>query len=86
MRDTRNIGLMRAFAAELKARRTSQRISQEELAHRCGVNRTFLAKLEIASNQPSLSVLLKIAEGLDADLLDLLAGTLTRYAKEMQSS
>lgn len=81
MRDTQNQPLMQAFAAELKARRATLGISQEELAHRCELNRTFVAKLEVASTQPSLSVLLKIAEGLDADLPNLIESTLVRYRR-----
>lgn len=86
MRNTQNPALMRAFAAELKSRRADQRISQDELAHRCQVNRTFLAKLEIASTQPSLSVLLKIANGLGADLSELVGSTMQRYAKEVRAA
>ncbi len=76
---------MKAFAAELKARRSDLEISQEELAFRCQVNRTFIAKLELARNQPSLSVLLKIADGLGAELPELLETTLARYAKEAKA-
>jgi predicted transcriptional regulator len=48
---------MEAFAAELKARRSGLKLSQEELAHRAEVNRTYIAKLELARNQPTLCVL-----------------------------
>lgn len=84
MRDTRNPALMRAFASELKARRSAISISQEELAHRSEVNRTFIGRLELASTQPSLSVLLKIATALQTELPDLIAATLARYRKEIR--
>ena len=77
---------MRAFAAELKSRRTAAGLSQEALALDCGVNRTFVAKLELAVNQPSLTTLLRIADGLGADLPDLISETLRRYRKESKSS
>jgi predicted transcriptional regulator len=86
MRDTQNPALMRAFAAELKARRAVLGISQDELAYRCELNRTFVAKLEVASTQPSLSVLLKIADGLQADLVELLGATMVRFTTERRSS
>lgn len=86
MRSSQNPALMKAFAAELKARRSDLAISQEELAFRCQVNRTFVAKLELAQNQPSLSVLLKIAGGLEVELPDLLRDTLARYAKEARAA
>ncbi len=82
MRSGQNLPLMKAFAAELKARRNALGISQEDLAHRCGVNRTYVAKLELAQNQPTLTVMLKIATGLGAELGDLVDGTVVRYAKE----
>jgi len=79
MRATQNIDLMQAFAAEVKARRGMLGVSQEELAHRSDVNRTFVAKVELAQNQPSLSVLYKLSMGLDMELPELLRLTLQRY-------
>ncbi len=72
---------MRAFAAELKSRRAAVGISQEALALECGVNRTFVAKLELAQNQPSLSVLLRLSEGLGVELPELIRTTVLRYRK-----
>lgn len=86
MKTAQNLELMKAFAAELKARRAELEISQEELAHRSDVNRTFVAKLELAQNQPTLSVLLKLAGGLGAELPELLQATLKRYKTEARMS
>lgn len=86
MKTAQNLELMRAFAAELKARRSELGISQEELAHRSDVNRTFVAKLELAQNQPTLTVLLKLAGGLEVELPELLQVTLKRYKTEMRLS
>jgi transcriptional regulator with XRE-family HTH domain len=79
MRATQNIDLMQAFASEVKARRGVLGVSQEELAHRSDVNRTFVAKVELAQNQPSLSVLYKLSMGLEMELPELLRLTLQRY-------
>ncbi|RYH54839.1 MAG: XRE family transcriptional regulator [Alcaligenaceae bacterium] len=79
---TQNLMLMRAFATELRARRHQVGVSQEELAHLAGVNRTFIAKLELAQNQPSLTALLKIVEGLNVQLPEFLEATLRRYELE----
>ncbi len=57
---TRDEALIAAFADELRSRRAALRLSQEELAHRAGVNRTYIAKLELARNQPTLTVLLRV--------------------------
>lgn len=86
MRTAQNLELMRAFAAELKSRRSELGISQEDLAHRSDVNRTFVAKLELAQNQPTLTVLLKLAGGLEVELPELLQVTLKRYKTEMRLS
>ena len=86
MKTAQNLELMRAFAAELKARRSELGISQEDLAHRSDVNRTFVAKLELAQNQPTLTVLLKLAGGLGVELPELLQVTLKRYKTEARLS
>ena len=46
MRSTQNPALLKAFAAELKARRAVRGFNQEELGFASGLNRTFIAKLE----------------------------------------
>jgi transcriptional regulator with XRE-family HTH domain len=40
-------------------------LSQEELAFRSGISRTYPSLLERARRQPSLTVLLAVAEGLE---------------------
>lgn len=86
MRASQNPALVKAFAAELKARRHDTGLSQESLALHCEVNRTFIAKLELAQNQPSLSVLLRLSEGLGIALPELLGSTLVRYRSELRAA
>ncbi len=76
---SRNDALIEAFAAELRARRSALGISQEELAHRAGVNRTYVAKLELAQNQPTLSVLFDLSTALGDELPEVIRSALTRY-------
>lgn len=73
--------LLQAFASELKARRTKLKFSQEELAYRAKVNRTYIAKLELARNQPTLTILRNIADALEIALPELLQNTLVRYGR-----
>lgn len=75
---TRDVALIAAFADELRSRRAALRLSQEEVAHRAGINRTYIAKLELARNQPTLTVLLRLAEALEVPLPELIAGALGR--------
>jgi len=76
---------MRAFAAEVKARRADLGISQEELAARAEVNRTYIGKIELALNQPTLVVSLRIAQGLEVDLPSFITSAMHRYAKELRA-
>lgn len=78
---SRNDALLDAFAAELRFRRSEAGLSQEALALRADVNRTYVAKLELGRNQPSLSVLLSLADALGVELPDLIRGTLVRYIR-----
>lgn len=81
----RNETLIAAFADELRARRNLLALSQEELAHRVGVNRTYMAKLELAQNQPTLTVLQAIAEALATSLPELLHGVKARHDNRSNS-
>jgi transcriptional regulator with XRE-family HTH domain len=74
--------VLRAFAAEVKARRGVLGISQEELAFRAGMNRTFIAKMELAKNQPTLTSLFRLANGLETEAGELLAAVQVRYEIE----
>lgn len=80
-RMARDEALIEAFAIELKARRAVLKMSQEELAHRADINRTYIAKLELAQNQPTLSVMYRLAKAPESELPALLAATLTRYRR-----
>ncbi len=61
-----------AFAANLRDRRTAQNISQEELAHRAGLDRTYISSLERCIYSPTIDVVQKIADVLETTAADLL--------------
>lgn len=73
--------LLQAFASELKAQRSALKLSQEEFAHRADVNRTYVAKLELAQNQPTLSVMHRLAVALNTELPDLTQAVMQRYKR-----
>jgi predicted transcriptional regulator len=81
MHASRNPDLMSAFAIEMKARRNTLGISQEALAHRADVDRTFVARIETAQNQPTLSVLFRLCDGLGVAPEDMVAKTRLRLAR-----
>jgi transcriptional regulator with XRE-family HTH domain len=82
MKPSTNPRLLEALAAEIKARRQELRLTQEELASRCELDRPYLSLIEVARKQPSLSVLWKIAAGLEWNLSDLTLRLERRYEQE----
>jgi transcriptional regulator with XRE-family HTH domain len=54
--------------------RTDRGWSQEELADRSGVNRSYMSRVELGKSDVSLSVLHKIARTLEISLAELLTG------------
>ncbi|RJP70703.1 MAG: XRE family transcriptional regulator [Comamonadaceae bacterium] len=86
MRKPQDLPVLLAAAAEIKSRRASIKISQEELAHRAGVHRSFVARLELAETQPSLAVLFRLANGLEVDVVELVQALTLRYRKEVVRS
>ena len=51
--------------------RETQKLSQEELAYRAGVHRTYLGGIERGERNPSLKNLAAIAKALNVRLADL---------------
>ena len=60
--------IRRRFGARLKALREGQGLSQEELAHRADLHRTYVSGLERGVRNPTLTVLEKLARGLDVTI------------------
>lgn len=60
------------FAKRLKTLRLEKALSQEELASLCGIDRTYIGRLERLERNPSLEILQKIADGLGIELTELL--------------
>ena len=82
MKKSPNESLLKALAAEIKSLRTALGLSQEELAHRAGLNRTFVGRLEVAQTQPSLTVLFQLALSLEVDAVELVGNINKRMKKE----
>jgi len=82
MRKAQDERVVKAAAAEIKARRGRVAISQEELAHRADIHRSFVARLEVAQTQPSLSVLIRIAQALETDPAELVRAIMKRSKHE----
>lgn len=59
------------FGQVLKSIRKEQKVSQEELAFRSNLDRTYISMLERGIHQPTLNSLLAIAAALDMKAAEL---------------
>lgn len=85
MRKARDMHLLLAMAAEIKKRRGALEISQEELAHRADLNRSFIGKIELGQTQPSLAVVFHLADALEVDVADLVRAIAVRAERERKN-
>jgi transcriptional regulator with XRE-family HTH domain len=65
---------LRAVAIRIKELRDKKGISQEELAHRAGLSRTGMGFVETGKRWPRLDTLMKVAQGLNVTVDELLKG------------
>ena len=61
-----------AFAQNLRAFRRARGLSQEELAHQAGIDRTYISALERNVYNASIDVVDRLAEVLGVDVAELL--------------
>jgi transcriptional regulator with XRE-family HTH domain len=64
--------LREAFAANLRRLRHAKGISQEDLAHEAGVNRSYMSRLEKGASYPGLEIIAKLATVLEAEPAELI--------------
>ena len=56
-----------AFGQVVRRLRLEAQVSQEDLAHRANLERAHIGRIERGENQPTLWVILKLAEGLGVE-------------------
>ena len=64
----------RALGRTISKLRHNLGLSQEELADRAGIHRTYVSQLERGIKSPTLAVLIKVARALDTTPSRLLCG------------
>lgn len=64
--------LVEVFAARVRAQRTALGLSQEQLAERAGVHRTYVGMLERGEKNVTIYNIERIAVALDVEPADLL--------------
>lgn len=63
----------KALGRVLVKYRTIEKISQEELADRAGIHRTYVSQIERGLKSPTLSVLFQISKSLNTTASNLIA-------------
>jgi transcriptional regulator with XRE-family HTH domain len=65
--------ILRKFGNRVRQQRKLKNISQEELAHRADLHRTYIGMIERAEKNITLLNIEKIAKALDIPIVDLLS-------------
>lgn len=68
---TMNTNINIAFGKRVAALRKKQKLSQEALAERCSLFRTYVGAIERGEKSPTLNTIEKIAEGLQVSIIEL---------------
>lgn len=59
------------FGLRIAELRKQLNISQEELAERCGVHRTYIGSIERGEKSPTLNTIYKFSKGLEVNIIEL---------------
>ncbi len=59
------------FGNKIKILRLEKNISQEELAHIAGIDRTYISDIEKGERNVSLLIIQKLAKALDKEIFEL---------------
>ncbi len=73
-REQRAQKVLRALAVRVRELRLANGISQEELAHRAGLHRTYVSDIERGMRNIALTNLVRLADALHTPLPDLFVG------------
>ena len=63
---------LKKLSNRIKATRLEKKLSQEELAHKCDFDRTYISLLERSKRNPSYFNLIRLCVGLEVSLSELL--------------
>lgn len=69
----RELDVRELLGKKIKELRAAKGITQEELAERCGMFRTYLSRIESGLGNPTLTALHVLAAGLEVSVIELLS-------------
>jgi transcriptional regulator with XRE-family HTH domain len=67
------VTLENALAITLKNRRIKCGLSQEDLAHKCNIDRTYISMIECEKRNPTLNTIFKICKSLNIKASDFIS-------------
>ena len=78
--------ICKTLGVTVRQHRKIMGISQEELAFRAELDRTYISQIERGVSNPSLQVLVTIAKKLNVELIDLFVDTDTKTPSNLYDS
>lgn len=72
---TQGMSAVRIVAENVRYRRVNLGFSQEELADKCGLHRTYIGAIERGERNITVNTLFRLAKALGCDATDLLMAT-----------
>ena len=76
----------KSFGLRIKQLRAEHSLTQEDLADRCGLFRTYMSRIESGLANPTLTVLHALAAGLEVAPAELLAPPQAVTARRVRSA
>lgn len=73
--------IRQVFAQNLKRARLAKQLSQEELAHRAGIDRTYVSALERSVYSATITMVDRLAKQVGVDAAELLVKSKRERAK-----
>jgi len=63
---------LKRIGSKLKATRRLKDLTQQEVAAKVGISRTYYSQIENGERDPAVSIMRKIAKSLDVEIADIL--------------
>jgi len=80
--DDQNLPIKKVIGKVIKTLRINRGMTQEDLAFACDVDRSYISMIEVGRNEPSVSKIFDICEGLKIKPSDFFRLVELEYGKE----